>query len=261
MVQSTKRCLRKVVGRAKFSYDEMHTALVEIEAIVNSRPLSYIHCDDLDEPLTPSHLLVGRRLLGLPDYLTHLEAELDEDFEPSTEALQRRAKHLNNVINHFWRRWSREYLLELRDAHRQRRSKGSKSALTAGDVVLVHDQDRPRRFWKLARVQGLITGRDGVVRGASLKVASPNGPPTILQRPLQLLYPLEISSEPPRMKEGPVTQPVNSPVSREQGTHSRPQRKAKEDSVSNSVALMATLLTTVYLVVNWGEDVGTDHGL
>ena len=46
MIRSTKRCLRKVVGRAKFSYDKMHTAIVEIEAIVNSQPLAYIHRDD-----------------------------------------------------------------------------------------------------------------------------------------------------------------------------------------------------------------------
>ena len=47
MIKSTKRCLRKVVGRARFSYDEMHTVIVEIEAIVNGRPLSYVHPDKL----------------------------------------------------------------------------------------------------------------------------------------------------------------------------------------------------------------------
>ena len=54
-------------GRARFTYDEMHTAIVEIEAIVNSQPLAYLHPDDLEQPLTP---LVGRRLLSLPDHLT-----------------------------------------------------------------------------------------------------------------------------------------------------------------------------------------------
>ena len=57
MVKSTKRCLRKVVGRAKLYYDELSTLLVEIEAVINSRPLTYLSAEDLDEPLTPSHFL------------------------------------------------------------------------------------------------------------------------------------------------------------------------------------------------------------
>ena len=59
-----------MIGPAKFSYDDMHTAFVEIEAIINSRPLSYVSSDDTEEPLTPSHLLVGRRILSLPDNLS-----------------------------------------------------------------------------------------------------------------------------------------------------------------------------------------------
>lgn len=46
MTRSTKR----------FSYDEMHMVIVEIEAIVYSRPLSYVYPDDLQQPITPSHL-------------------------------------------------------------------------------------------------------------------------------------------------------------------------------------------------------------
>ena len=116
LIKSTKRCLRKLIGQAKFSYDEMHTAIVEIEAIINSRPLSYVGSDDTEEPLTPSHLLVGRRVLGLPDNLSYLELD-DADFEVTDVSVQRRARHLNSVLNHFWKRWSKEYLLELREAH------------------------------------------------------------------------------------------------------------------------------------------------
>lgn len=62
-----------MIGQAKFSYDEMHTAIVEIEAIVNSRPLTYLNPDDTEELLTPSHLLMGRRVLSLLDHLTYLD--------------------------------------------------------------------------------------------------------------------------------------------------------------------------------------------
>ena len=44
-IKSTKRCLQKLIGQARFSYDEMHTAVVEIEAIINLCPLTYVSYD------------------------------------------------------------------------------------------------------------------------------------------------------------------------------------------------------------------------
>ena len=67
MVRSMKRCLKKTIGGAKLTYEELMTVTVEVEMILNSRPLSYVSSEDVDEPLTPSHLLHGRRLLSLPD--------------------------------------------------------------------------------------------------------------------------------------------------------------------------------------------------
>ena len=193
MIQSMKRCLRKVIGQARFSFDELHTVTVEIEGILNSRPISYLNSDDVEEPLTPSHLLVGRRILNLPDNLICYEEAGDEEFEVTSKVLQRRAKHLSNVLNHFWRRWSKEYLLELRDTHRQKYSTSTSTTVKVGDVVLVHDQDHPRGFWKMAKVQKLITGRDGQTRGAVLKVANKNGGHSTLQRPVQRIYPLGVT--------------------------------------------------------------------
>ena len=55
------------MGPAKLSYDELLTALTEVEMVLNSRPLMYVSADDFEEPLTPSHLLIGRRVMSLPD--------------------------------------------------------------------------------------------------------------------------------------------------------------------------------------------------
>ena len=66
MVRSNKCCLRKTVGRATFSQDELLTAVVKIEAVVNSSPLSYISFADYEGTLTFSHVLVGQRLMNLP---------------------------------------------------------------------------------------------------------------------------------------------------------------------------------------------------
>lgn len=173
LIRSTKRCLCKMIGQARFSYDEMHTAIIEIKAILNSRPLSYTTSDDTEEPLTPAHL-VGRRLLSLPDDLSYYE-DGDENFEITAEPLQRRVKYLNSVINHFWRRWSKEYLLELRDSHRHQASNKEAPLIKTGDVVLIHDSNKPRGFWRLARIERLLAGKDGKIRGAVLHVPNEKG--------------------------------------------------------------------------------------
>ena len=115
MVQSTKWCLRKMVGHASLTHDKLLTTVTEIEFIVNSRPLSCVSTGDTEEPLTPSHLLIGRRVLSLPDHLGHLYDPGDEDFNIDATQLTRRMKHLSNTLNHLWKRWRSEYLAELRE--------------------------------------------------------------------------------------------------------------------------------------------------
>ena len=96
-------------------------------------------------------------------------------------------------INHFWNRWRTEYLNELRECHRHTAGRTSQPVHVAvGEVVVVRDDTLPRSFWKLGRIQDVITGRDGVIRGAAVKVASRDRQFTLLWRPIQHLYPLEI---------------------------------------------------------------------
>jgi len=67
MIKSSKRCRKKTLRKARLTCEELLTVLTEVECILNSRPLTYLYPDDLEEPLTPSHLISGRRLLSLPD--------------------------------------------------------------------------------------------------------------------------------------------------------------------------------------------------
>ena len=59
-----KRCLRKVLGNSRLTYDELSTILTEVESTLNSLPLTYLYVE-LGEALTSSHLLHGDRLSAL----------------------------------------------------------------------------------------------------------------------------------------------------------------------------------------------------
>ena len=88
-----------------------------------------------------------------------------------------------------------EYLLELRKSHcHQADTHGGPATINTDDIVLLQEE-KPRAFWKLARVKQLITGRNGKVRAAILMVPSANEQTSTFQRPrpIQLLYPLETS--------------------------------------------------------------------
>jgi len=175
---------------SQVSHDELHTALLEVEAIVNSRPFTYVSFDDLEEPLTPSHLLVGRRLLSLPDDLCYTVNQNDEEYTITDDALRKRAKHLNNVVNHFWGCWSKEYLQELHNSHRYTTKKQQYSTVQEGALVVVHDPDLPRGFWKIARVTRLLTGKDGLHKGAVLRVAARGGQANHLAMTIATVIPL-----------------------------------------------------------------------
>ena len=57
LIGTAKRCLRKVLGNAKLDSDEMLTVLTELEATLNSHPLTYEYDEVGAEMLTPAHLV------------------------------------------------------------------------------------------------------------------------------------------------------------------------------------------------------------
>ena len=65
LIRSTKRCLKKTLKLFKLNFEEMTTILAEVVAVLNSRPLTYLHPDNT-EILTPYHLYTCNRVLDPP---------------------------------------------------------------------------------------------------------------------------------------------------------------------------------------------------
>jgi hypothetical protein len=155
--------------------------VTEIEAILNDRPITYVSSELNDpEPLTPAHLLYGRKMTSLIQ-----NDVVFEDIDLSRSALLKRDKVVTHTISQFWNRWRTEYLLALREQHRNAGSNNQR--IRVGDVVLIHD-DGPRIRWKLAVVEHLIHGNDGLCRAATVRTTS-----GVTSRPIVKLYPLEVN--------------------------------------------------------------------
>ena len=180
LIGLVKRALYKSIGGGLLTWAELQDVLIDVEVALNNRPLSYVEDDSQLPVLTPNSLLFGP-----PNLLPELEHHHLE-----TPDLRKRAKYLKRCKDTMWRQWTDDYLRGLRERHRLKHP-GNQSDIAVGDVMLVKDDERNRGKWKMAIVDELIAGRDGIVRAARMKT----GTGSYLERALQQLYPLELSCD------------------------------------------------------------------
>ncbi|PFX23152.1 hypothetical protein AWC38_SpisGene12298 [Stylophora pistillata] len=190
LIGLTKKAVRKTLGRASVTFVELQTPVVEIKATLNDRPITYVssHIGD-EEPLTPSHLLYGRRITSLPfDYGITSEDLTDPGHMLGNGSdMRRRAKMQGLILQRFWNRWRHEYLTSLHEFHSTTGT--NNQSIKKGEVVLVHD-DTHRLTWKLAVIDSLIEGADGLVRAANIRTNT-----ECTNHPIANLYHLEISAD------------------------------------------------------------------
>ncbi len=72
--------------------------------------------------------------------------------------LRKTAKRLEKCKDAMWKRWTNEYLKELRERHNLKHN-NKESSLKVGDVVIIKSDERNRNKWKLGHVENLIKGR------------------------------------------------------------------------------------------------------
>ena len=187
LIGLVKSCLKKVLGHALVTFEELSCILIELEAIINDRPLGY-DPGDLNqlEVLTPNHLLYGRKLRTFPKEVTLWEELSSDPTVGKGEEVTKRFKYISHICDHLWKRWEREYLSALRETHNN--SVRGATWPNIGELVLIHDEG-PRAKWKLGKIIRLYPGGDGVVRVVQLKTCM-----GLINRPVVKLYPLELGS-------------------------------------------------------------------
>eukprot|EP00117_Sycon_ciliatum_P022619 scpid12577/ scgid5257/ len=177
MVKSMKRVLQGVLYRADLTDEELHTALVNAEDLINSRPLCTMTSDVEDlQPLTPQHFLVG-----------HANSTMAAEVNITTETQvhpRKRWEVVQRIIDDVWKRWLKEIVpklnVQVKWLQKQRN-------VQEGDVVLVMDEHTARSHWPLGRVTEVYPGKDGIVRVVKVKVAE-----RFYKRAVHRLVPLEV---------------------------------------------------------------------
>ncbi len=99
------------------------------------------------------------------------------------------------MLEQLTKQWRREYLTSLREqSSLKSKARGSSSCISEGDIVIVKNDSAPRAFWKLARIEQLLPGKDGKVRSASIRVGSNQGNSSSTRRPIEHLIPIEVKA-------------------------------------------------------------------
>ncbi len=157
-IRSVKAALYTAIGAQTVTEEVLRTVLIEIEGILNSKPLGYVSSDIADpDPVTPNSLLMGR-----------LDSALPQVIYPESELLSRkRWRHSQILADQFWNCYLRNYLPGLQSRQKWQQEKDN---LTVGTVVMIADPQFPRALWPTGKVKAVIPGTDGKVRAAEIQV-------------------------------------------------------------------------------------------
>lgn len=151
-MKSAKRHMYLTLAGTKHTFDELSTALIEIEAILNSRPIAELSTDPNGiEALTPGHL---------------------SSLAPATlfHSL-RRDQFTRKMASHYCCQTivlaSMDYLNEM--IQRKKWFKVT-SNLKPGTLVLIHEENLAQLHWLMGRTVATIPGEDRKVRVANIKI-------------------------------------------------------------------------------------------
>ncbi|XP_036347065.1 uncharacterized protein LOC118756406 [Rhagoletis pomonella] len=173
-VKSAKGHLNRSMANSRLTYEELTTALVEIEAVMNSRPITPLSSDPNDyEALTPGHFIIGDALKALP------ERNVSSNISHAQQWAQ-----IATIKQNFWKQWSHEYINEL-----QVRSKwfADRPNIENNTMVIIHEDNLPPQKWLMGRIVNCIPGKDSKIRVVDVRTSK-----GIIRRPIHKLAVLPV---------------------------------------------------------------------
>ena len=205
LIRILKDLLRRTLRRTSLSYEEMNTVLCDCEAVINSRPLTYMTEESTETmAITPDMFIRDVKEAGVSD--------LDQI---SKTNFAKRIRYRQSLKEELRRRFRIQYLGLL---SRRTKCKSSFTQVAVGDVVLVGNDTQRRLDWPLAIVKEVFPGKDGHTRVVRLKTEKGE-----LIRPIQRLIPLEVGHH--AGKASRVRESIKASPQDEESPESAPQEK------------------------------------
>lgn len=172
-VRSTKYHLRRIVGSHYLTYEELYTVLCQIEAVLNSRPISALTDEFSDfTVLTPGHFIMGAAPISVP---APILMNINENRLSRWQLMEK-------MCQDFWKSWSSEYLPSMQQRPRWQSIQDN---LSVGQMVIIRQDNMPPTKWLLGRIESIHPGNDGLVRVATVRTQN-----SVLKRPVVKLCPL-----------------------------------------------------------------------
>ncbi|XP_066912666.1 uncharacterized protein [Clytia hemisphaerica] len=154
--------------------ETLTTLLVEVESIINSRPLTVDTVSDPTEPmaLSPMNLLTMKSKVVLPP---------PGEFDESDLYSRKRWRRIQFLANEFWERWRKEYLFQLQHRTKWRTKERN---FRSGDIVLLKDNTltNTRNDWPMGTIEKVYPDDTGTVRSVDCRIGK-----NVYRRPITKL--------------------------------------------------------------------------
>ena len=152
--------LLKIHGTS-FNDESLRTFLAEVEAIVNTRPITSESLSDVHSPvpLCPMQLLTVKSRVVMPH---------PGEFQKEDIYCRKQWRRVQHLANEFWSRWKKEVYATLQVRYKWEKIVGN---FKVGDIVLLREETS-RNQWPMGRVIVIQEGNDGFIQSVNIVVGT-----------------------------------------------------------------------------------------
>ena len=181
-----KKELAKMTGSVLFTQHDFKQHLIEVEKVMNNRPLTEVGSNEV---ITPAHMLHGSQLKYDTQFISLNTDKIFNNMIIARKQIPELYRKISEKKKIFWDKFTEQYLETLRFSPDRASNRYAKTP-NKGDVCILHDSRYPQYKWQLCLVLDPIKSSDGEIRRCKIKIGEVES-----ERSVEQLYSLELNAE------------------------------------------------------------------